>query len=172
MDIGHTSSLGYLNSHAQALAIVTEYGFDEADAATIRTRAPRAMTQRPGRLIFEMNEPRFAGVAYASRFGDDLTNWAIFEDRRLPRLAGTRRSRGPRPARRDGDAQPHVGTGVAGAPERPGAHRRQPTRRELRASRRHRRWRSVGAERGAPGRPLVRARSELRRMGVTGSEYN
>lgn len=80
VDIGHTTTLAYLNSRPQARAIVDEYGFDEIDAATIRTKAPRRMTQRLGRLIFEMNEPRFAGVEYASRLGDELINWAIFED--------------------------------------------------------------------------------------------
>lgn len=80
VDIGHTASLGYLNSHPPARAIAKEYGFDEVDAATIRLKAPRSMTQRLGRLIFEMNDPRFAGVEYASRLGDELINWAIFED--------------------------------------------------------------------------------------------
>ena len=62
---------------------VLHYGLgSDLDAATIRTSAPRAFTQEVSRQIYSMTSAggrQFAGVAYGSRLGDEITNWAIFE---------------------------------------------------------------------------------------------
>ena len=59
------------------------HGVDELDAAAIRAHAPRALTQEVSRVVFECTEasgePQFDGIAYRSRLGDELENWAIFE---------------------------------------------------------------------------------------------
>lgn len=55
----------------------------------MRLRAPRALTQAISRYLYERSGPegraRFAGIRYASRLGDELVNWAIFEPTRLER---------------------------------------------------------------------------------------
>jgi hypothetical protein len=53
------------------------------EGAAIRLRAPRAFTQGVSRLVFDCagayGEPQFAGIAYRSRLGDNIHNWAVFE---------------------------------------------------------------------------------------------
>jgi hypothetical protein len=52
------------------------------DAGEIRSRAPRRLTQELGRYVFVQangGAAAFAGIRYACRLGDELTNWAIFE---------------------------------------------------------------------------------------------
>jgi hypothetical protein len=55
----------------------------ELDAAAIRLAVPRQITQRISRHVYEVSSgdarPQFAGIAYLSRLGDDLTNWAVFK---------------------------------------------------------------------------------------------
>jgi hypothetical protein len=59
------------------------YGFDDLDAGDLRRRAPRAFTQEISRHVFvggrDPGGRPLAGLRYASRLGDDLVNWAIFE---------------------------------------------------------------------------------------------
>jgi hypothetical protein len=58
------------------------FGLDELDAAAIRAKAPRALTQRISRYVFRANRAGaglFAGVYYRSRLGDNLDNFALFE---------------------------------------------------------------------------------------------
>lgn len=81
IDIGHSGSLAVLN---RALAgVARAHGLPELDAAAIRLSAPRAVTQRISRWVYDHSTPdgrrRYAGVRYASRLGDELANWAIFE---------------------------------------------------------------------------------------------
>jgi hypothetical protein len=79
-DIGHSDSLTHLR---EALAArLLHHGLDDLDAGEIRARAPRRFTQEISRHIFSQSDgsgPAFAGIRYASRLGDELTNWAIFE---------------------------------------------------------------------------------------------
>jgi hypothetical protein len=79
-DVGHADSLAYLRG---ALAPrLLHYRLDDLDAGDIRSRSPRAFTQELSRHInAQTNDghPVFAGIRYASRHGDELTNWAIFE---------------------------------------------------------------------------------------------
>jgi hypothetical protein len=59
------------------------YGIAELDGATIRQTAPRGFTQEISSYLYSLSDrqghPRFAGIAYISRFGDRYRNWAIFE---------------------------------------------------------------------------------------------
>lgn len=78
--IGESTSLAYLNREYPWIA--AEFGLPELDGASIRRAEPRALTQRLGRQLYNLSAgsgPRFAGISYLSRLGDDLTNWAIFE---------------------------------------------------------------------------------------------
>ena len=53
------------------------------DAAAIRLSAPRRFTLEVSNHIYKLSAPdgtpRFAGIEYESRFGDNYQNWAIFE---------------------------------------------------------------------------------------------
>lgn len=80
-EVGHSRTIASLRA---VLGTATAaMGLEELDAATIRLRAPRRLTQLISRLIYEESQadgsPRFAGIAYRSRLGDDLANLAVFE---------------------------------------------------------------------------------------------
>jgi hypothetical protein len=64
------------------LQLATSLGLPDFDAAALKLARPRELTQRAASLIYQL--PRsdgelFAGVRFASRHGDDLPMWAIFE---------------------------------------------------------------------------------------------
>ncbi|MEO5965835.1 MAG: hypothetical protein ABIR11_10255, partial [Candidatus Limnocylindrales bacterium] len=70
---------------AMAKAMAAQ-GVHDLDAAAIRETAPRAFTQELGRLVYRCMEsddttPAYAGIAYASKHGDELACWALFEGR-------------------------------------------------------------------------------------------
>ena len=81
VDVGHSASLARLRT-ALASRIV-HHGLDDLDAAAVRLSAPRRFTQEISRYVYDRSTPqgqrRFAGIAYRSRLGDELRNWAIFE---------------------------------------------------------------------------------------------
>ena len=62
---------------------IIHYGLDDLDAGDLRRRAPRRLTQEISRYVFALADATgraaFQGIRYASRLGDDLANWAIFE---------------------------------------------------------------------------------------------
>jgi hypothetical protein len=64
-------------------ARIIHYGLDDLDAGDLRMRAPRQFTQEISRYVFALADENgnavFQGIQYASRLGDDLANWAIFE---------------------------------------------------------------------------------------------
>lgn len=79
-DIGHAASLAHLRVALAPLFVA--HGLDDLDAGDVRARAPRALTQALSRYVFVAHGDGggpFAGIRYASRLGDDLTNWAVFE---------------------------------------------------------------------------------------------
>ncbi len=79
-DVGHHESLAELR--AALAARVVHHGLHDLDAATLRLTAPRAFTQDVSRYVFGQTaggERRWNGLAYLSKHGDDLQNWAIFE---------------------------------------------------------------------------------------------
>lgn len=51
-------------------------GLEDLDAATLHLAAPRQLTQRAARVAFEAG---FDGVHYRSRYGHEVSNWALFE---------------------------------------------------------------------------------------------
>jgi RES domain len=80
-DVGHARSLTYLRSVMAARLI--HYNLVDVDAAAIRLTAPRRFTQGISNHIYKLSTPdgmpRFAGIEYESRFGDNYQNWAVFE---------------------------------------------------------------------------------------------
>jgi hypothetical protein len=80
-DVGRSESLAHLRAALAARAL--HYGFDDLDAGELRRRVPRAFTQEISRHVFvhgrDAGGHPLAGLAYLSRLGDDLVNWAIFE---------------------------------------------------------------------------------------------
>ena len=80
-DVGHSQSVRHLRD-ALAPRII-HYGLDDLDAGDLRRRAPRRLTQEISRYVFALADASgraaFQGIRYASRLGDDLANWAIFE---------------------------------------------------------------------------------------------
>lgn len=80
-DVNHARSLAYL--HANLAARLVHFKIRELDGATIRITAPRQFTQEVSSHIYTLadaeGQPRFAGIAYRSRFGDNYLNWAVFE---------------------------------------------------------------------------------------------
>lgn len=80
VDVGHHETLAELRT-ALAPRLV-HHGLRELDASTIRLTVPRAFTQEISRYVFDETVDgtrRWNGVAYRSKHGDDLENWAVFE---------------------------------------------------------------------------------------------
>lgn len=80
-DLGHSSTLAYLRD-AMA-STVLRFGLDDLDASSIRLHAPRGFTQEIASHLYDLadedGERRLQGIEYASRLGDDIDNWAIWE---------------------------------------------------------------------------------------------
>jgi hypothetical protein len=80
-DVGHARSLTYLRTALAARMV--HHDIRDLDAAAIRLSAPRRFTQEISNHIYRLSrpdgKPRFAGIEYESRFGDNYQNWAIFE---------------------------------------------------------------------------------------------
>lgn len=79
--LGHSSTLAYLRT-AMATTVLC-FGLDDLDASTIRRHAPRGFTQEIASHLYDLAdddcERRLQGIEYASRLGDDIDNWAIWE---------------------------------------------------------------------------------------------
>lgn len=80
-DVGNSDSIAHLRS--ALLPRIVHHGLDDLDAGDLRRRAPRRFTQEVSRYVFEhgraADETPLTGIRYASRLGDELANWAIFE---------------------------------------------------------------------------------------------
>lgn len=80
LDFGHHETLAELRRLLAARLV--HHGIGDLDAAAIRLTAPRAFTQEISRHVFDESldgARRWNGIAYLSKHGDDLENWAIFE---------------------------------------------------------------------------------------------
>lgn len=79
--VGHARSLAYLRTVMAPRLI--HHDIADLDAAAIRISAPRRFTQEISNHTYKLSlpdgTPRFAGIEYESRFGDNYQNWAIFE---------------------------------------------------------------------------------------------
>lgn len=83
-DLGHSRSLAALRTVMAGR--LEHYGLEDLDAATVRLSAPRRLTQEVSAHVYAAPTAgggRFAGVAYRSRLGDELQNWALFEPAEL-----------------------------------------------------------------------------------------
>jgi len=80
-DVGHAASLAYLRTVMAGRLI--HHGIGDLDAAAIRLSAPRRFTQEISNHVYRLSAadggPRFAGIEYESRLGDNYQNWAVFE---------------------------------------------------------------------------------------------
>jgi RES domain len=81
-DIGTSQWISHLNQ-SEVKDRVVGMGFDEIDASVLRVGTPRRVTQEISRYVYDLSTPyglpRFAGITYGSRYGDDFRNWAVFE---------------------------------------------------------------------------------------------
>ena len=80
VQLGHHETLAELRRLLAARLV--HHGITDLDAAAIRLTAPRAFTQEISRHVFDDSidgARRWNGIAYLSKHGDDLENWAIFE---------------------------------------------------------------------------------------------
>ena len=80
VDIGHSRTIAELRPAFLPAALA--YGLQDFDAAAIRVHAPREFTQQVSRHVYgeKLEDGGFvSGVAFASRHGDDLRLWALFE---------------------------------------------------------------------------------------------
>jgi hypothetical protein len=62
-------------------------GIAELDASTLQFTAPRSLTQRIARIMYES---RFDGIYYKSKYGHDLDNWALFEPFKIKTRASSK----------------------------------------------------------------------------------
>lgn len=77
---GAHQSLPTLRS--QFLSLARQLAVPDLDGAAIRLAQPRELTQQIARWIYQQTDPHHqpvAGVRFASRHGDDLVLWAVFE---------------------------------------------------------------------------------------------
>ena len=80
VDVGHSQTIAELRPTFLPVALGS--GLPDFDAAAIRIHAPRELTQSISRHLYGRETPdgRLAsGVAFGSRYGDDLRLWALFE---------------------------------------------------------------------------------------------
>jgi hypothetical protein len=75
VDVFHSDSITFLRRTLGAACV--QLGYGELDAATLRLTAPRHFTQLVSRTIYNLGI--YGGIRYASKFGDNLELWAIFE---------------------------------------------------------------------------------------------
>lgn len=77
---GHHQSIAALRSQFRTKALAL--GLDDLDAAAIRDARPRALTRGISAWLYHVGDDqisRLDGIEFASRHGDDLTLWAIYE---------------------------------------------------------------------------------------------
>ncbi|MEX0874574.1 MAG: RES domain-containing protein [Actinomycetota bacterium] len=79
VEIGHKDTIAALRPTFLTRAL--GFGLPDFDAAAIRQHEPRELTRDISRHIYELDldGSPYAGIMYASRFGDGLGLWAIFE---------------------------------------------------------------------------------------------
>jgi hypothetical protein len=63
--------------HPRFIGLALSLGLDDFDAAALKDARPRRLTQAVASWVYETTD--FDGVTFASRHGDDLQLWAVFE---------------------------------------------------------------------------------------------
>ncbi len=79
-DVTAADTIAALRPHF--LALIVSLRVHDFDAAAIKSARPRELTQRTASYLYQRpaeGTQLFDGVRFASRFGDDLLVWAIFE---------------------------------------------------------------------------------------------
>jgi len=65
------------------LELALDLGYSDFDAASLKSAHPRTLTQRVAGYLYTLGgvdaSPLIDGVRFASRHGDEMTMWAIFE---------------------------------------------------------------------------------------------
>jgi hypothetical protein len=77
-DVGTSEWIAYLRRQLARQCV--ELGIEDLDAAALHRTAPRRFTQLVSREVYAR---AFDGIAYRSKYGYDLENWAVFEPFRL-----------------------------------------------------------------------------------------
>ncbi len=77
VDVRQPDTIAALRRRFGVLA--ASLGFPDLDAATIKSNAPRTLTQRMSSWFYSLSSPRVDGVTFSSRHGDELQLWAIYE---------------------------------------------------------------------------------------------
>ena len=55
------------------------YGASDFDAAALKDSGPRDLTRTIATWLYQQAEPAVDGIEFASRHGDDLKLWVVFE---------------------------------------------------------------------------------------------
>lgn len=80
-DVGASKTLAHLRTALAATMI--EFKLEDLDASTVRL-SRRGVTMRISRYIYECADEdgrrTFAGIRYPSKHGDELENWAVFQN--------------------------------------------------------------------------------------------
>ena len=108
--------------HGQFVPIALGLGLGDFDAAALKDGRARSLTQAVSTYLYSLtldDGQQLAGIEFASRHGDDLTLWAVYERPGRPagvppylrRLASRPRRQPPRPD--DGHGHPRSGVGRA-----------------------------------------------------------
>ena len=93
VDISQSRSLARIRETMAARAL--HHRLNDLDAAAIRLTVPRGFTQEISRHVYEEStptgRPRYAGISYRSKLGDEFRNRAIFEpaNSRIPFADGS-----------------------------------------------------------------------------------
>ena len=82
-EVTDSGSVAALYPHFIGLALAS--GLGDFDTAALKDARPRHLTQAVASWLYEMTD--FDGVTFASRHGDDLQLWAIFERPGDPAIA-------------------------------------------------------------------------------------
>lgn len=65
------------------IKLARKLGYPDFDAAALKSASPRELTQRVAHHLYTLTDPSSRpavdGVRFASRHGDELTMWAVFE---------------------------------------------------------------------------------------------
>jgi len=72
-----TASTTIATLHPRFVGLALSLGLDDFDAAALKDARLRRLTQAVASWLYEMTD--FDGVTFASRHGDDLQLWAVFE---------------------------------------------------------------------------------------------
>ncbi|TFD50264.1 RES domain-containing protein [Cryobacterium frigoriphilum] len=56
-----------------------QFGASDFDAAALKNSSPRDLTRTIANWLYQQTEPAIDGIEFASRHGDDIPLWAIFE---------------------------------------------------------------------------------------------